>query len=177
MGFESFLCFHGTTLKNANKIRQQKKFIVRQRNNHYLGNGVYFFINDFEAAKWWASVGVNKGKTPQVISVQVRVDETKLLDLDTETDYKKIVKFWNLLKSKESHINFEDTEDTHIFDCGLIDSFIDYFQFQAVKKNFPSRLRTSKEFIEKSGFSPSSQQLSVFDQAIIQFDSLINVRG
>ena len=42
--------YHGTTLKNANKITETREFKISRNEKNYLGDGVYFF----EGSKWHA---------------------------------------------------------------------------------------------------------------------------
>lgn len=50
----TFGCFHGTSEKKALSIMMDQQFRVRNRSNHWLGNGVYFFVDDEKQAEWWA---------------------------------------------------------------------------------------------------------------------------
>lgn len=47
------IAYHGTYESAANNILRENKFKVEYRKNHWLGQGVYFFREDFERARLW----------------------------------------------------------------------------------------------------------------------------
>lgn len=84
--------YHGTDLENANRILSTD-FIYKQSATHWLGNGVYFYI-DLSLAKWWTSnpsktYGV-KVTTPAIVKVTIEIpDSVSFLDLRKLSDYKE----------------------------------------------------------------------------------------
>ena len=89
---DRYTCYHGTIQKFADNIKNTKKFKIENRNNHWLGNGVYFFVNNFFEAEWWSKqakkkfIRENEPDEPkvkrQVIRLQVNINPKRLLDLD-----------------------------------------------------------------------------------------------
>jgi len=82
--------FHGTLLSNFEKIKT-RNFLISNQNWHYLGKGVYFYIDDFAEngktnALDWAKKKFKKKieKNICVIDVDINVMESKLLDLTTK---------------------------------------------------------------------------------------------
>lgn len=46
--------FHGTISHFADLILLDKEYKFDNRDDHWLGNGDYFFENDKDEATWWA---------------------------------------------------------------------------------------------------------------------------
>lgn len=179
-----FTCFHGTTQENANKIKRDKSFIVKSRNNHWLGNGVYFYIRDYEQARWWSfntiKLAERHGESnlnPQVIQLKARISTDLLLDLDSETDRQKLECLWEIITYYSSNLNFIGIEDKkcesnrHVFTCSLIDTFIEFKGYQAVKYTFKGHQIGYSDFTDNSGIECHGQQLSIFDQSVIDFST------
>ncbi len=74
---KKFLGYHGTLRKHDKSIRELG---FKKSNNGWLGEGVYFFQEDFELALSWAK---KKYKTQHVAVIKnnIEVDEEKLLDI------------------------------------------------------------------------------------------------
>ena len=84
--------YHGTDLSNAKRI-VSTDFIYKHSETHWLGNGVYFYI-DLSLAKWWTSnpskvYGV-KVTTPAIVKVVIEIpNDVGFLDLRKLSDYKE----------------------------------------------------------------------------------------
>ena len=85
----SFHLFHGTDAKCAKSI-QASGFIPKKNNEHWLGNGIYFF-EDISLARWWTTGPTEKFSTniekPAIVEVIVRVNKENLLDMRCLCDY------------------------------------------------------------------------------------------
>lgn len=82
--------FHGTDRKCAEQILNSD-FIYRYNNAHWLGNGVYFYMDKF-LAQWWTSkpsksFGSNISD-PVIIRCKLNIDEDFIIDLRNYQDYK-----------------------------------------------------------------------------------------
>lgn len=99
--------FHGTKTSVVKKI-EQNGFIVKHNKEHWLGNGVYFFV-DKELAKWWSSnptrkFGLQNKESASILEYELCIDEkVKVLDLRTLNGYKKFAKMF-----KDLHIIFAE---------------------------------------------------------------------
>lgn len=75
--------YHGTDYDVA-KIIISSGFKFKQNNEHWLGNGIYFY-NDISLAWWWTEKPTNKFgtdiKVPGVIKCTLTAEEEKILDL------------------------------------------------------------------------------------------------
>lgn len=172
--------FHGTVSRAYKKIVQDRHFSVRPRKNHWLGNGVYFFLNDRDKAKWWSKNtlrllqrdGENPNEKPFIIQCQISLYSDKLLDLDTETDQRKLQNFIEDLDNDNIEIISDECLDNHEAMCVLIDYYSEIENFDAIKYTFKSdyHILSGKLGIENHG-----QQLSVYNQKIINFDTMEGV--
>lgn len=99
----SYNLYHGTTHEKAESIKNSGTFEYKPREDHWLGDGVYFFINDYKKAKWWGKqackIVTKNGETtsgPKVLFIEsYTLMRDQLLDLDTEEDK---LKFFNFIK-------------------------------------------------------------------------------
>ncbi len=91
-------------MKNALNILDNREFISQSKINHWLGNGVYFFVNDPDAAEWWGNM-----KSPDdgaVMSAEIELDESEILDLDTLTGANVLNEFYDLWNDLNSDLEF-----------------------------------------------------------------------
>ena len=84
--------FHGTDRSCAKDIVSQRVFIVKENTQHWLGNGIYFYI-DCGLADWWTTRPTKKFgseiKRPAIVKCRIEVDKAVVLDLRTKSDYNK----------------------------------------------------------------------------------------
>ena len=166
-----YQCYHGTGETNSTEILSSQVFKFKQRSNHWLGQGVYFFINDYEKAKWWANHNrPNKETSPVVLKFEVQLKESELLDLNTEKDLKKLDdfsrEFFKSLKRENITIKFKDIHEKN---CKMIDMFLETNEgYKAIHRTFNSTdTRTTS-----AGFQMLSDQLCITDQSIIPFEDI-----
>lgn len=167
----SYQCYHGTGENNSTEILTSKRFKFKNRSNHWLGQGVYFFINDCEKAKWWAENNrPNKETIPVILKCEIQLDESELLDLNTERDSGKLndfaKEFFESLKKEKITIKFKDIHEKN---CKLIDMFLqENTEYKAIHRTFNST--NTKQNI--AGFGMVSDQLCITDQSVIPFDDI-----
>jgi len=90
--------FHGTCSKHFKSIKEYgldpKK--VKYREDHWLGQGVYFF-DDLEIAEWWAidqsEKSYNINTYPIVYSAQIIADKHRILNLDNKIELDSFLDF------------------------------------------------------------------------------------
>ncbi|QTJ57234.1 hypothetical protein [Dolosigranulum pigrum] len=112
---------HGTIKKYADKILEEKEFKIIERDDHWLGNGVYFFIEDIDKAIWWSGEAQKRykrkyGDTEDKAVLLVKNFKTQtneLFDLDSEQSRNELndaIKIIN--KNEKYNFDFEGlTED------------------------------------------------------------------
>ncbi len=173
----TYQCYHGTGESNSIIIQSSKEFKFTYRSNHWLGQGVYFFINDYEKAKWWAEHNRPcKETSPVVLKCEVKLKDSELLDLNTEKDLNKLddfsIEFFESLKKEKITIKFKDIHEKN---CKVIDMFLENNKgYKAVHRTFNSTKTSMKE--NGAGFHLLSDQLCITDQSIIPFEDIELIR-
>jgi hypothetical protein len=87
--------YHGTFVDCINDILSGS-FKVAEKDDHYLGMGIYFFKDDLEEARTWAYLQIKKKKSCEkrevaVIKANIEVNEDNLLNLTTRSGMEKII--------------------------------------------------------------------------------------
>lgn len=154
-------CYHGTGLKNYQEIVECGSFTFRPRKNHWLGGGVYFFVDDIAKAVWWArSNRPDKGTPPLVLKVEIEFDIDELLNLDYEEDLKKLNEFAEalLVALNANKTQLKDV-DLHEWQCKLLEAFL------SKNPQYSGICRTFETTQEKgaSGFQGLAKQLCIRD--------------
>ncbi|UYT11293.1 hypothetical protein [Lactococcus garvieae] len=163
-------CYHGTGLKNYQNIVECGTFTFKPRENHWLGGGVYFFIDDVAKAKWWAkSNRPDKETPPLVLKVNLEFELDELLNLDSEEDLKKLDEYAeDILASLNANKAQLKDVDEHVWQCKLLEAFL--------SKNtiYSGICRTFETTQEKgaSGFQGLAKQLCVRDVGKIPISSI-----
>lgn len=79
------ICYHGTCTKYRYSIEKEgfDPAKCKYRNDHWLGQGVYFF-DDYAKALWWAStISTQNGNCGGVVFESlIEADDKEVLDLD-----------------------------------------------------------------------------------------------
>jgi len=185
---DRYTCYHGTIQRFADNIKNTKEFKIETRNNHWLGNGVYFFVNNRYEAEWWSEQAKKKfirenkpDKTKvkrQVIRLQVKIDPEKLLDLDVVSETNDLYDFICELEKENININiFERNKSQHdkeIARCLIIDLYAKCKEYKAACYTFESKVKLDERFNDfwhNIGLKKHVKQLCVFDQSIIDFNT------
>lgn len=92
-----FKAYHGTDESVAQAI-VENGFISRPNREHWLGEGIYFFL-DKNLAEWWTTNPTKKSgmhiQTPVVIECTFEIETDKIFDLRNLTDYNNYVTNYN----------------------------------------------------------------------------------
>lgn len=175
----SFCLHHGTIKVYADSIVSSKKFCFKTRENHWLGNGVYFFVDDYEQAKLWAELCKKKylrkkGQTPPientnkvVFELNYRVDKADYLNLDSRTDRIKLDKFIEELKALGTEIN---SDDEHKAMCTILDIYVEYYDIKATKYTFTNNSKSQK--LSFLGIENHGEQFCIYDVDSIDFSNV-----
>lgn len=90
------LLYHGTDKTYAEKILKNG-FTIIPNKSHWLGNGVYFYL-DYDLAKWWTGKPSQRFGAeitlPCVVSVELDVGNDSVLDLRKLEDYRKCLELF-----------------------------------------------------------------------------------
>jgi hypothetical protein len=159
---EKILGYHGTSLQNAKTIINEG-FEPSLGDDHWLGNGVYFFIEGISKnpnlnAEKWAVVEAwdKKNKSLKytqvgVIKAEIQVDKNNFLDLTT-SDGVEILNYIleshkKTLKEKSKNISFLDglilnfAKQEGILDFDVVKGNF-YFKFDAESRKEDIKFRT-----------------------------------
>ena len=89
--------FHATDAKNVDSI-VENGFFPKKNPNHWLGNGVYFFVDE-TLAEWWTTNPSkkfgNKISSPAIIQCILDLPDDSILDLRKLTDYRYCFDMFN----------------------------------------------------------------------------------
>ncbi len=89
--------YHGSDLSVAEDIVRDE-FHCNSNKEHWLGDGIYFYI-DKNLAEWWTTKPTNKHgmeiKEPVIIECAIEAEEDKVLNLCDLQGYKKYVDLYN----------------------------------------------------------------------------------
>ncbi|WP_226956021.1 MULTISPECIES: hypothetical protein [Staphylococcus] len=186
----SILGFHGTINYFANLILQDAKYKVDDRDNHWLGNGVYFFENDKDEAMWWANNTKvkycnhyeNEELKKTVLINEIKVDRDKLYDDSTTTDQNFLEKFIdenedivNGLSIKFKDKSLDKQKISKIIRGNIIFAFCKMNSYQVAKCAFPKPKNVSKRNYSNRtnlGFTNVSTQICVYDNRTIDFSTV-----
>ena len=159
MGDISLKGYHGTC-SFARKSIESKGLdpeATTKRNNHWLGNGVYFF-EDFAIAKWWA-VGVaskNHGSLPIIYGACIVVEEKQGLDLDNNEEQ---AKFRHFVEEKLKDIEALCKEDDIGYPTFSLEQFRGVF-FDYYKREFGIKVviaTFNKDFVKYAPYYPTKK--------------------
>ena len=91
--------YHGTTAENAEKILKDQRFLDSNKNNEWLGKGVYFFAYRGHA-EWWISQKKYREKNTAVLQAKLEYEDNQLLDLDDPEQLKRLDQFIKIYVDK-----------------------------------------------------------------------------
>lgn len=178
--------YHGTKEINGLSIldnfknRDQEPFIVDGvvKHSQWLGNGVYFWEDSLEKAKWW-SCAVKKESTPFVLTAEVAVDMDSFLNLDLSESQREFEQFVDGVDKLLAENSIDIVDKSRNLD-EYNESFSEVVQLYAkfndkkvIKKTFEnknihnsSKGKTKVSFPEISAYYTDTQ-VCVYDQSTI----------
>lgn len=121
--------YHGTCQKYLKNIRENgldPKY-TKYRQDHWLGQGVYFF-EDYNKALWWARTTSKQNSNcgSVVFEANIIASDEKVLDLD---DFRQLDAFMDKMLEVYEQIKKECIGEMPIFDEGNIRGvFFDYYK-------------------------------------------------
>ena len=106
--------FHGTNLEDAKNI-VANGFQTSRSKAHYLGDGVYFFEDQFEEALAWANNW--HGKRPPVAVIKATVRYGKCLNLLGRVYQEAVHKLSNVLKTRANQLGQPAPSETSVINA------------------------------------------------------------
>ncbi|MCM2674072.1 hypothetical protein [Alkalicoccobacillus plakortidis] len=130
--------FHGTIDYYSKRILLTKEFTYQYRDNHWLGQGIYFYRDDYDQAYWWSGKTRDlerkrrkiKGKAlrRKVIKCDFTLMSENMINLDTDTGKR-------IFKSEQSRVHegitfkiSDHADASNKYRCALIDLFDNKFK-------------------------------------------------
>lgn len=175
----TFYGFHGTAESCALVIDETRCFEFGElRDDHWLGQGAYFYNNDEEQAALWAKNKVQNhskflGETPYVLEVIIEVDESNFLNLDARKGLEYLSGFICFLKEKG--LKIEATSYDNIpakIRCFLLSQLpSDVWLVQRTFHNIPSYFDKQEIFVAMD-LTLVGTQLCVRNNEVIRGNSL-----
>lgn len=177
--------YHGTDLSNAESILKSG-FKCRPNKHHWLGNGVYFYM-DYSLARWWTTNPTNKFgvrvKKAAVIKCNIFVKNNYILDLRRLKDYTKFVEIYRneflpfLFQGNLISVT-EDMIDTKTLRCTYCDYLNIKYKYKLIIGTFylpnqPYMPTEYGKFFETFNISYIENQICVFDTNIISSMELV----
>ncbi|MCT6514741.1 hypothetical protein OQZ55_03960 [Bacillus subtilis] len=164
MSTRKLVGYHGTFEEHSESILSDG-FKPQVRNNHWLGQGTYFYTNK-KLAHWWISKNSKtdplkkKIKSKSVIiKAEIEEDTKKILDLDINED---IDLFFDCFKEYEPYLRrLHLSDNKHVNRCACIDFLAEIFDWTVIKQTF-----------EKDDHKPSYGKVDTikFDSNVIPID-------
>jgi Poly(ADP-ribose) polymerase catalytic domain. len=173
--------FHGTDMKYVENIIKHG-FLCKQNDSHWLGNGIYFYL-DYSLANWWTTNPTNKFGVKitdaAIIKCQIEVSENDILDLRKLSDYQTFVNIYRddflpflqegSLKNanhKNHYVNIKKLRCTY---CDYLNLYYNYKMiigtFHLPKQPYmPSKYG---KLYRKFDICYIESQICIFDQSII----------
>lgn len=167
--------FHGTNKVASELICEKRRYEANEREDHWLGQGIYFFREDPEQAKSWALTQVDTGEVAVVLSTVIKVDSNSFLNLNTRTD---IFTFRDITKTIEKQVKIngiavKEDGSNHKIRCFVMDLLPKYIK--VIQNSFINKqpnIITTNSFMQSVGIEMHGIQVCVRDQNVIEKDSI-----
>lgn len=116
--------YHGTDHECAEKILENG-FIHRENKNHWLGNGIYFYI-DRSLAKWWTTNPTQKFGVkitqPCILTVRQEIPTERILDLRSLEGYIDCINAYKeFMEIAQYNLSLNDEHDRSKIRCAFFD--------------------------------------------------------
>lgn len=172
--------FHGTDVECAKKI-QKEGFSIKPSKEHWLGNGIYFYL-DYFLAKWWTTNPTNKFgsvvKEPSILRCSITKPDVRMLNLLNLDDYNLFCKefetdFW----PKYLNAHPKNIPDYKQIRCAYCDVLKAIYDLDIIIGNFnipkqPYMPTIENKTLQALNLGYTEIQVCVFDKDIINIDGI-----
>lgn len=171
----SIIGYHATDSNNVDDIIKND-FTFRRNKKHWLGNGIYFYL-DPSLAKWWATnpskVFGDPIKNSSIIKCVFKISDERFVNLRKLDHYNFFIKAYNEYLQELTVKGTAKPNDINVLRCSVCDYIANTYNIQAILGVFnmfkqpylhPNYMNTYKEL---KLLYPETQ-LCVFDQSIIE---------
>lgn len=176
--FNEFM-YHGTNKERGARILSSKEMECSTGDNHWLGDGSYFFDEEFYAYKWILDMCNDRYSTEQIeealnenyqiLIANVVVSKTRILDLTGKAEHK--ILFDNVYKELEKKKEYSDRFKSDEIAEGVVLNYmfneLNYGDdFDVVTATFALNRRKYKNVRSRIGHMPQ-KQFCVKEQKIV----------
>lgn len=114
--------YHGTSNESARLIVDEKRYIMSNKSNDWLGKGIYFFCDKkkemsvYHADKW--AYNIKHFPNTAVLTTDITVDKNNIMNLTDEDirDYFQAARDMYILKMKKENIIIKNSKE---LDCAI----------------------------------------------------------
>lgn len=160
-------CYHGTSKANADKIVKEHLFFQSDKENEWLGRGIYFF-GEKEDAHWWNSHSRFDGQEMEILEVELVCDESDILDLDDRATFLEVNNLvGEMLRSTPANgVNLENKSkhQRQCFFCNYVQTLVPQIKIRTYTFSTPFYKNNLTDF----GFSKKQKQYCVVDHEVIK---------
>lgn len=179
-----FFIYHGTTEKKFKEIIKTHTISFKKRPDHWLGGGVYFFINDYVSAFNW-SHRVKKDPVGCVLKYDFEINPKYYLDLDSQTGLESFNEFVGYMESKKYAFEYSEEEQAYIkknpekknivLRSKYLELFYNVENIKACSYTFSGPFNSEIRSLGQLGLESKSRQLVVVDPELIDISQLKRV--
>lgn len=171
-------CYHGTkgneeqSINNILKNILEEGFKFHKRDDHWLGNGIYFF-----SEKTWAINWVNKSKYGfAILKAEISCEDKEYFDLDLPKNQHKLVEYIREidteLKKQNKAVVFKENEKDKQR-CFYLDIIKEKYDYKILKHTF--LLKNANKITSDMGFCVTQVQFCVTDKKNIKIYEIEDV--
>lgn len=179
--------YHGTDMSNAESILKNG-FRCKPNKHHWLGNGIYFYM-DFSLAHWWTTNPTRKFgvkiRNPAIIKCKIQAKNDNVLDLRKLKDYTKFVEIYRneflpfLFRGELTSIDNEAI-DVKTLRCTYCDYLNLKYNYKLIIGTFylptqPYMPTEYGKFFETFNISYIESQICIFDTSVISSKELVTM--
>ncbi|WP_239774584.1 hypothetical protein [Mammaliicoccus sp. N-M50] len=158
------LGYHGTTRDSASSIILNN-FEKSDKNNEWLGHGVYFY-ELYEKAEWWGS----RKEEPAIIKSNIIVPAKHYINLDKPSEEDKLGEFIRFIENSDEKLM--SSGDEIVKRCKLMNLYMRYGDFKVISATFISTNRKYKQYLDSIGYVRTEKQICVHDTECIVYNEI-----
>lgn len=182
--------YHGSEKKRAIKMFNDKAMIPSIGDKHWLGNGSYFYKDDFYAFKWIKDMFSyrykREYKTPEeltdnyaIISVNLQVDKNRVFNLENDPKHKYILDYaYNKFNNKKEYsARFKNLDLVDGVVINILFNILNYKEnYDLIIATFPINKGNYRGSKLRLSYMPETQYC-VKNDKIIKFNCLLNLNN
>ena len=169
---------HGTLAEYVDDITKNG-FKARYNDEHWLGQGVYFYENNYGEAYGWACCKPHS-QDVAVIEAEIVIEEEKFADFDNRETMRKLIKFAGefLREGQDDDAGKRIVlgENRKANTCLLYDSFAKCKGISVMKKSFENRMGALQDLQQTYDIKYTPIQICVKDSKYINIQKISYVR-